>query len=64
MGFKDTDMVKYYTDAYNDSHKAVLDAIAEPNPDINKINMLIRRCRQDKMAMDLNIALRKNNKKK
>ena len=64
MGFNNIVMVKYYTDAYNDSHKAVLDAIAEPNPDINKINILIRRCRQDKMAMDLNITLRKNSEKK
>lgn len=52
-------MVKYYTDAYNDSHKAAMDAIAEPNPDVNKVKMLIRRATQDKMAMNLNIALRK-----
>jgi hypothetical protein len=64
MGFENLDMVKYYTDAYNDSHKAAMDAIAEPNPDVNKVKMLIRRARQDKMAMDLNIALRKNNEKK
>jgi hypothetical protein len=59
MGFKDLDLVKYYTDAYNLSYKEVMDAISEPNPDLHKVKMLIRRCRSDKGAMDLNIALSK-----
>lgn len=64
MGFNNINMVDYYTEAYNNSNKAVLDAIAEPNPDPNKVKMLIRRCRNDKAAMDLNIGISKIKTKK
>lgn len=63
MGFNNINMVDYYSERYDISYKAVISAIAEPNPDLNKVKMLIRRCRNDKAALDLNVGLRDRNVK-